>query len=154
MKKLLAITMSLVLSLGLLTGCGVKEQSATLTSLTEERGLSMVDTITVDAEGDKIVKMTETIELDMSIFSEEEQAMFVEIYDAMFTEAAAIEGVECTSEVADGIYNMTLVADTSGNAVAELSEIGLLQIDGDSEGALSFDETVEALQASGYTLAE
>ncbi len=154
MKKLLAVAMSLVLSVGLLTGCGAKEQSATLSSVTEESGLKMVDTITVDAEGDKIVKMTETIELDMSIFSEEEQAMFVEIYDAMVTEASAIEGVECTSEAADGIYNMTLVIDTSGSAVAELSEIGLLQIEGDSEGALSFDETVEALQEGGYTLAE
>ena len=72
MKKILSVVMVLCMTLAL-TACGGKEQTVSYRSEQEQSGLKMVDTMTLNAKGDKVVKITESIEMDMSGFDEATQ---------------------------------------------------------------------------------
>ena len=82
MKKIVSSLLVLCMALAL-TACGGKEQTLVLRSEQEQNGLTMVDTMTLEAKGDKIQKMKEVIELDMSSFDETQQTTLVAVYDEM-----------------------------------------------------------------------
>lgn len=153
MKKIVSSLLVLCMAFAL-TACGGKEQTVVLRSEQSESGLTMVDTMTLDAKGDKIQKMTEVIELDMSSFDETQQTTLVAVYDEMVNSYNAVEGVEATGESGSGTYTINVTIDTTGNAVSELADAGLLQITGNANGALSLKATQEALTGSGYTVVE
>ena len=48
----------------------------------------MSDTMTLDAKGDKVVKITEVIDVDMSGFDEATQGQMTTTYDAMVEQYA------------------------------------------------------------------
>ena len=145
MKKLTALTMTLVMAVSL-AACGGKAQSVTYTMEQDNEGLKMTDTMTLNAKGDKVQKMEETIALDMTGFDDDTQTLMTEAYQA-------VDGVECTGSAADGVYTIAITIDTTGDAVSKLAEQGLLQVDGGTNG-ISLEKTGEALEAGGYTKAE
>ena len=145
---LAVLTMALAL-----TACGGKEQSATYVMESDLNGVIMTDTMTLDAKGDVVQQMTETVELDMAGVDETTQSMLVEQYDMVVDAYNAVEGVECTSQSAEGTYSITIVIDATGDAVSELAAQGLLQVEGNTDG-ISLEATEEALTAGGYTLQE
>ena len=152
MKKIVSIMMVLVLSLAL-TACGGKEQSVTYTMETESDGLKMTDTMTLNAKGDKVQNMTEVIALDLTGFDEATQAALVEVYGAIIDQYNSVEGVECSAESGEGSYTITISIDATGDAVSQLADMGLLQVEGNAD-TLSLSATGDALEASGYSLAE
>ena len=154
MKKLGMTVMTLVLAAGILTACGAKEQTVTYRSATEQNGLTMVDTMTLDATGDKVEKLTEVLELDMTNLDAETQALLVETYAGLVEQCQEMEGVECTGEVDGTIYKLNFVVDTTTDAVPALVEIGMLNIEGDADGKISLKATGESLEAGGYVLVE
>ena len=74
MKRLAALTMTLVMAVSL-AACGGKAQSVTYTMEQDNEGLKMTDTMTLNAKGDKVQKMEETIALDMTGFDDDTQTL-------------------------------------------------------------------------------
>ena len=152
MKKIVSVVMVLCMTLAL-AACGGKEQTVSYQMEQEESGLKMVDTMTLDAKGDKVVKITEKIEMDMSGFDEATQDQMVVTYDALVEQYAAVEGVECTGSAGTGAYTITITIDATGDAVETLASQGLLEIEGNGS-KLSLKATGESLEAGGYTKVE
>ncbi|NBK93397.1 DUF1307 domain-containing protein [bacterium 1XD21-13] len=152
MKKIVSVVMVLCMTLAL-AACGGKEQTVSYQMEQEESGLKMVDTMTLDAKGDKVVKITEKIEMDMSGFDEATQDQMVVTYDALVEQYAAVEGVECTGSAGTGAYTITITIDATGDAVETLASQGLLEIEGNGS-KLSLKATGESLEAGGYSKVE
>ena len=152
MKKILSVVMVLCMTLAL-AACGGKEQTVSYRSEQEQQGLKMVDTMTLDAKGDKVVKITEVIEMDMTSFDEATQEQMNAAYDALAEQYAAVEGVECTGTAGSGTYTISITIDATGDAVETLAEQQLLQIEGNGS-KLSLKATGEALEAGGYSKVE
>ena len=154
MKKLISalLVVSMIL---LLASCGSTEPTtATYRTEMEQNGLVMVDTMTIDAKGDSIEKMTEIIEMDFSAFDDATIEQFYITYDTLVEQYNSVEGVECTSEPGDKSYTMTVVIDATGDAVGTLAEMGLLAVEGNADGVLSLKATEEALLNSGFEKVE
>ena len=152
MKKILSVVMVLCMTLAL-AACGGKEQTVSYRSEQEQGGQKLVDTMTLEAKGDKIVKITESIEVDMSEFDEATQEQAAAIYDALVEQYAAVEGVECTGSAGTGTYTISITIDATGDAVEKLAEQDLLAIEGNGS-KLSLKATGESLEAGGYTKVE
>ena len=152
MKKILSVVMVLCMTLAL-AACGGKEQTVSYRSEQEQGGQKLVDTMTLEAKGDKIVKITESIEVDMSEFDEAAQEQAAAIYDALVEQYAAVEGVECTGSAGTGTYTISITIDATGDAVEKLAEQDLLAIEGNGS-KLSLKATGESLEAGGYTKVE
>ena len=69
MKKVFGALMAAVLAV-MLVACGAKTQTATYSLETEQSGIQMKETMTLEAEGDKIVKITDKLEMDFSAFDD------------------------------------------------------------------------------------
>ena len=152
MKKFTTWTMTLILILSL-AACGGKSRSVLYTLSQEKDGLKLTDAMKLDAKGDAVQKMEETITLDMSAFDEDTQKLMTEAYDSLAQSYQAVDGVECTGTVTDGVYTIKVTINAEGDTVAKLAEQGLLQVDGDPEG-ISLEKTGAALEKSGYKKAE
>jgi uncharacterized lipoprotein YehR (DUF1307 family) len=152
MKKIVSVVMVLCMTLAL-AACGGKEQTVSYRSEQEQGGQKLVDTMTLEAKGDKIVKITESIEVDMSEFDEAAQEQAAAIYDALVEQYAAVEGVECTGSAGTGTYTISITIDATGDAVEKLAEQDLLAIEGNGS-KLSLKATGESLEAGGYTKVE
>jgi uncharacterized lipoprotein YehR (DUF1307 family) len=155
MKKMRRMVAGL-LAIGMafaLTACGGKEQTVTYRMETEDSGLKMVDTMTLTAKGDKVEKLSETIEIDMSSLEEEQTTQINAAYDAMVEQYKAVDGVECTGEAGEGKYTIKIDVDTTGDAIKTLSEQGLMEVEGDASG-ISLKKTGTALEGNGYSKVE
>ncbi len=155
MKKMRRVVAGL-LALGMvlaLTACGGKEQTVTYSMETEQSGLKMEDTMTLAAKGDKVQKISEVVKVDTSTLEDEQKEQINTLYDQMVEQYKAVDGVECTGKKTDTSYTITIEIDATGNAVKELSQKGLLQVDGNA-GSISLKETGTALQNAGYKKAE
>lgn len=137
-----------------LTACGGKEQSATYQMVAEQGGITMTDTMTLNAKGDVIQGITEVIEMDMSSFDDDTYDMMGEYYEELVKMYQAIDGVECTSEEEGKVYTMTVTIDATTDAISELANQGLMEIDGDSEGKISLKASGESLTANGFEKVE
>ena len=152
MKKFTAWTMTLILILSL-AACGGKSRSVLYTLSQEKDGLKLTDAMKLDAKGDAVQKMEETITLDMSAFDEDTQKLMTEAYDSLAQSYQAVDGVECTGTVTGSVYTIKVMINAEGDTVAKLAEQGLLQVDGDPEG-ISLEKTGVALEKSGYVKTE
>ena len=153
MKKIVSVMLAAVMVLAF-AACGGGPQTAIYTMEITESGITMVDTMTLEADGDAIQKMTEEISMDFSGLDEATIEQLITTYDALVEQYNSVEGVECTAEAGDTYYTMTVVVDATGDAVTTLADMGLLAVTGDAEGGLSLKATEEALTGSGYTKLE
>ena len=153
MKKKISCMLAVLMLLSL-AGCGGREKTAAYTAETElESGVKMTDTLTLDAKGDTVQQITEVVELDMTGLNTVEQEEVASRSDAIAEQYRSVEGVECTTENADGIYNMTIVIPVSEDTVSKLAEQNLLTITGGT-GEISLKSTEESLLENNYTLVE
>lgn len=155
MKKMRRVVAGL-LALGMvfaLTACGGKEQTVTYRMETEQNGLKMEDTMTLSAKGDTVQKISEVVKVDTSTLQDEQKEQINTLYDQMVELYKAVDGVECTGEKSDTSYTITIDIDATGNAVKELSEQGLLQVDGNAN-RISLKVTGSSLESAGYKKAE
>lgn len=155
MKKMRRVVAGL-LALGMvfaLTACGGKEQTVTYRMETEQNGLKMEDTMTLSAKGDTVQKISEVVKVDTSTLQDEQKEQINTLYDQMVELYKAVDGVECTGEKTDTSYTITIDIDATGNAVKELSEQGLLQVDGNAN-RISLKVTGTSLESAGYKKAE
>lgn len=148
--RCLIVLLAAALTLG---ACGGKKQSVVYTLEQENDGLKMTDTMKLEARGDSVEKMEETINMDMAAFDEDTQKLMVEAYDSLVESYQAVDGVECTGTMTDSVYTIQIAIDTSGDTVAKLAEQGLLQVEGSTDG-ISLEKTGQSLEAGGYTKTE
>lgn len=153
MKKFAGVLAAMTLALAL-TACA-KSQSATYTmeSTDDTTGLTMTDTMVLEAKGDKVQNVNETINVDASSYDEDTQTVLATAFDEMVAAYQAVDGVTASGEMTDGVYVITIAIDATGDAVSELADQGLLELNGEGEG-LSFAASCEALENNGYTLSE
>lgn len=120
--------------------------------LQEESGIQMLDTMTLTATDDVVERIYETVDIDISTLDEETKAQIFDVYDTMITSYQAVKGVSCGRVINSDqtTYTIRIDIDATGNAVKELSDAGLLKIDGDASG-ISLSETATMLESSGYT---
>lgn len=118
----------------------------------EESGIQMFDTMTLTAKDDVVERIYETIDIDISTLDEGTKAQIFDVYDTMITSYQAIKGVSCGRVInsEQTTYTIRIDIDATGNAVKELSDAGLLEIDGDASG-ISLSAAAAALESSGYT---
>lgn len=136
-----------------LAACG-KEKTVTYQMESTESGFQMKDTMTLQAKGDKVQRMTEVIDINLAELDEESQSLAVSVYESEIVEAyKAVEGVSCSGELADGVYTITIDFELKGDTVEKLAEQGLLEVEGSAKG-ISLKRTEESLAATGYTLVE
>lgn len=157
MKKLLNLLLSLTLVLAL-AGCG-KEQTATYVMDVEQDGMHLVDTMVYKAAGDIVYQMDETVSIDLSAMDEATRdavvASYDEMYGAMGTDVPA--GVEFQSSYENNVYTVVLNMNLKEADLQELSERGYLVLsteNGQTIQAISFKQTCEFAEASGYVLQE
>ena len=150
MKKVLSTIIAVLLVLALVA-CGAKEQSVTYRMETEQSGIAMVELMTFEAEGDKIVKITDKLEMDFSGFDDATVEQLKTAFDEMTAQGNSVDGASCESSFSGTTYTMTLTVDVESGAAAELGDMGLLQITGDAENGLSLKNTEEQLASNGYT---
>lgn len=151
MKKLFSILIvcTMVLSLA---ACGGKEpQSATCKI--EQNGAQV--TMVLDAEGDKVTKITQTSTLALDSFTDEQKELLKESLNQAAEIYKEIEGVKYTSDVTDTEISETITINTDKETLKTVSEKGLLPITGDSDAAsLSFSKSKESLKDAGWTIEE
>ncbi len=119
----------------------------------EDSGLRLSDTMTLTANGDRVERIFEVIEVDISSFEDDTKGQLQSVYDEMVGQYNSVEGVECTGEASDTSYTMKINIDATGNAVRELSDMGLLEVSGDANG-ISLEATRESLESGGYIKVE
>jgi len=156
MKKMKSFCLGLCVmccGIGLLAACAPETQVVTYRAETEEDGICMVDTMVLEAKDDKVEKMTETIELDYTSLDAETQEVLCNAYDELAAAYRKIEGVESTGTSGEGTYTLTVIVDMTGDAVSQLAEQGLLEVEGNSEG-VSLKHTRISLEEEGYLLME
>jgi len=151
-RKVVVGMLALVMAFAM-TACGGKEQSVTYRMVQEESGLAITDEITLEAKGDVVQKMIEKIEVDTSVLDATQKEQIVAIYGEVVAMYQAVEGVECTGVAGDNNYTMDIVIDATGSAVEELTELGLLELDGMGNG-ISLKASQAGFEASGYTIVE
>lgn len=151
MKKMRRVVASL-LALGMafaLTACGGKEQTATYRMEQDLGVATMTDTMTFTAKGDKVTKITEEMKLEGDALDD---AMKTQC-DSLVEQYKSVAGVECTGESSDNAYTIKVDIDASGDTIKQLADLGLLTIEGDSNG-ISLKASGTALEASGYSKVE
>ncbi len=134
----------------LLTACGGKKQSITYRLEEKKESLSITDTMTLEAKGDQVTRIEETIAFDLSPYDEDTRNLMTEAYAALAESYQAVDGVECTGNEAEDIYTIEMQIDAEEKTITKLTEQSLLQVDGDTEG-ISLTKTGTALEEAGYT---
>ena len=138
----------------------VTEQTATEQVVTykgelEESGLKAIDTMTFFAKDDIVEKMTEVIEFDISSFDDSVKEQLISVYDELAGQYNEIDGVNCAMTTGDNSITLNIDVDTTGDAVKELTDKGLLDMSGgDGSGKISLEASGASLEASGYEKVE
>lgn len=155
MKKLMNLLLSLTLVLAL-AGCG-KEQSATYVMDITQDGVHIVDTMIYNATGDIVTQMDEVVTADLSALDDATKELMVAYYDefygAMGTDVP--EGVTFSSSYENNVYTVNLKMDLKKADLQVLSERGYLMLsseNGEQVKVISFKQTCEFCEASGYVL--
>lgn len=152
MKKLWSVVLIACMAAGL-AACGGKEQSVTYTSEMENSGVTIKDTMTLNAKGDEVHEIVEKLEVDMTAVSAADSDAMAAIYDGVVESYQSIEGVTASKSYSGQVYTIDITIDAAGDAVGELVELGLMSIEGSSEG-ISLKASGAAMEAGGYTKVE
>lgn len=148
MKKGICLSWLLVAAL-LLTACGGKKQSLTYRLEEIKESLSITDTMTLEAKGDEVQKIAESIVFDLSSYDEETRKLMTEAYASLAEAYQTVDGVECTGNESEDTYTIEIQIDAEEKTITKLTEQGLLQVEGDTNG-ISLTKTGTALEAAGY----
>lgn len=155
MKKLVSLLLSLTLVFAM-AGCG-KAQSATYVMTTEQEGITMTDTQVIEAEGDIVKAMNEITVLDLSTADAEMKDFLVTFYDSAFGSMKDEAPASVTIEYGlDGdTYTTKININLDGADLQELIDGGYINVTTDNTDNLkyiSYKQTCEAMEASGYVL--
>ena len=137
-----------------MSGCKKAGVMSTATyEMTEEiNGVTLTDTVSLEAEDDKLTSLTEIFSYDMTSADEDTQTEIASLYDGIVAQYQTVDGVICNGSEDDGIYTINLYTELDTKTVEALSELGLISVSGDVDEELSYSLTKESLAANGYTI--
>jgi uncharacterized lipoprotein YehR (DUF1307 family) len=107
--------------------------------------------MTIEALNDTVMRSKSVMKLPFSLYgltTDDEKAQFAEQMMAEFTEVA---GIKITSESTADEFILTLEIDYSTVAFESLLQLGMMNESDMDVEIISFEKTVEELNASGYT---
>ncbi|HIU74995.1 MAG TPA: DUF1307 domain-containing protein [Candidatus Pelethocola excrementipullorum] len=146
--KSLVVGMLLVCTTLAMVGCGAKKQTATCTIEQDGMKIEMV----LDAEGDKIMKLTQTSTVSLEGVAEEQVAALDENIAQIKEQYEAIDGVKYNFEKSDKELKEIVEIDTSNKDTLKAAiESELLPVEG-NQSSLSLKATKESMADLGWTV--
>lgn len=150
MKKQLCALMAGAVMLGLVACGGEEEVQNAATATLEQNGVTM--TMSFDAKGDVVTKITQESMIDLSGYTEEQIETLNATVDTAEETYAALENVEYSCEEEDGKLVERIVIPTDEDTLKEVVEQGLLPVDDENVTQLSLEATVDNLESAGWTI--
>lgn len=150
MKKQLCALMAGAVMLGLAACGGEEEVQNAATATLEQNGVTM--TMSFDAKGDVVTKITQESMIDLSGYTEEQIETLNATVDTAEETYAALENVEYSCEEEDGKLVERIVIPTDEDTLKEVVEQGLLPVDDENVTQLSLEATVDNLESAGWTI--
>ena len=150
MKKQLCALMAGAVMLGLAACGGEEEVQNAATATLEQNGVTM--TMSCDAKGDVVTKITQESVIDLSGYTEEQIETLNATVDTAEETYAALENVEYSCEEEDGKLVERIVIPTDEDTLKEVVEQGLLPVDDENVTQLSLEATVDNLESAGWTI--
>lgn len=125
----------------------------------EVSGITISDKQTILADGDQVAILMESTIIDLSDFSEDEIAIYAEVYDETYDPIRenAPADVEVVNGLDGDVYRFEMIIYLEDADLKELADAGYINItSGSAELAkyVSYEQTCTGLEAMGYTLAE
>lgn len=157
MKKILKLLLSVSLVLAL-TGCAT-QQTATYQKIIDMEYGTATDTQTIDATGNKVIRLKEVIEIEFSdSLSAMEKSIYIMDFENNFKKLKDknLEGVSIDYLRDGDIFKVNVDINITSCDLKQLSDIGLFMgnktpEDGDK---VSFKGSCKILEENGYTLVE
>ncbi|HJA81855.1 MAG TPA: YehR family protein [Candidatus Mediterraneibacter intestinipullorum] len=150
MKKQLCALMVGAAMLGLTACGGGKEVQNAATATLDQNGVTM--TMSFDAKGDTVTKITQESVIDLSGYTEEQIDMLNSTVEAAEETYADLENVEYSCAEEDGKLVERIVIPTDEETLKAVIGQGLLPIDDEDATRLSLKATVDNLESSGWTV--
>ena len=150
MKKQLCALMVGAAMLGLTACGGGKEVQNAATATLDQNGVTM--TMSFDAKGDTVTKITQESVIDLSGYTEEQIDMLNSTVEAAEETYADLENVEYSCAEEDGKLVERIVIHTDEETLKAVIGQGLLPIDDEDATRLSLKATVDNLESSGWTV--
>lgn len=150
MKKQLCALMAGAVMLGLAACSGEEEVQNAATATLEQNGVTM--TMSFDAKGDVVTKITRESVIDLSGYTEEQIETLNTTVDTAEETYAALENVEYSCEEEDGKLVERIIIPTDEDTLKEVVEQGLLPVDDENVTQLSLESTVDNLESAGWTI--
>lgn len=136
--------------LGLAACGGEEEVQNAATATLEQNGVTM--TMSFDAKGDVVTKITQESVIDLSGYTEEQIETLNATVDTAEETYAALENVEYSCEEEDGKLVERIVIPMDEDTLKEVVEQGLLPVDDENVTQLSLEATVDNLESAGWTI--
>lgn len=136
--------------LGLAACGGEEEVQNAATATLEQNGVTM--TMSFDAKGDVVTKITQESVIDLSGYTEEQIEILNATVDTAEETYAALENVEYSCEEEDGKLVERIVIPMDEDTLKEVVEQGLLPVDDENVTQLSLEATVDNLESAGWTI--
>lgn len=150
MKKKLCILLSGITML-CLSACGAEEEVKNAASAAiEQDGVAM--TMTFDAKGDTVTRITQESTMDISEYTEDQIAVLDEAAASAEEVYAALDGVEYSCEQTDGTFVEKIIIPTDEETLKAVVEQGILPVDNEELTELSLQSTLDNLESSGWTV--
>ena len=146
MKKQLCALMAGAVMLGLAACGGEEEVQNAATATLEQNGVTM--TMSFDAKGDVVTKITQESVIDLSGYTEEQIETLNATVDTAEETYAALENVEYSCEEEDGKLVERIVIPSDEDTLKEVVEQGLLPVDDENVTQLSLEATVDNLESA------
>ena len=134
-----------------MTGCGGEKrgQGAAVATM-EQDGVTV--TMTFDAKGDTVTRITQESTIDLEGFTEEQIEAVTTTVESAEDIYNDLEGVEYSCEEQDGQLVEQIVIPTEGDTLKAVIEQGLLPVDNENLTQLSLKATTENLESAGWTI--
>lgn len=150
MKKQLCAFMACAVMLGMTACSGEEEVQNAATATLEQNGVTM--TMTFDAKGDVVTKITQESVIDLSGYTEEQIDALNSTVESAEETYAALDGVEYSCQESEGQLVERIVIPTDEDTLKEVIEQGLLPVDNEDITQLSLEATVDNLESAGWTV--
>ena len=112
----------------------------------------MTMTMSFDAKGDVVTKITQESVIDLSGYTDEMIDTLNSTVESAEETYADVEGVEYSCEQEDGKLVEKIVIPTDKDTLQTVVEQGLLPVDDENVTQLSLKATTDNLEASGWTV--
>lgn len=134
-----------------LTACGGEDEVRNAATATiEQNGVTM--TMSFDAKGDEVTRITQESVIDLSGYSEEMIDALNSTVESAEETYAEVEGVEYSCGQEDGKMVERIVIPTDKDTLRAAVEQGLLPVDDEDVTQLSLKATTDNLEAAGWTV--